>query len=44
MVALEVYSKYYPVQSASELVKLFQKTLITTNRTPEFFVDWAKVK
>lgn len=44
MVDVEFYKKYYPVQNVSELVKVFQKTLIITNRTPEFFVDWVKVK
>lgn len=44
MVVIDIYKKHYPVQSTSELVKLFQENLITTNRTPEFFVDWTKVK
>lgn len=44
MVVIEIYKKYYSVQNTSELVRLFRETLITTNRTPEFFVDWTKVK
>jgi type II restriction enzyme len=44
LVGLEVYKKHYGVQSTSELLKLFQETLITTNRTPDFFVDWEKAK
>ena len=28
----------------NELVSLFQETLVVTNRTPTFFVDWEKVK
>lgn len=44
MVEVELYRKYYSVQDISELVKTFQKTLIITNRTPEFFVGWTKVK
>lgn len=44
LVVTEVYKKCYHVQNTSELVKVFQETLITTNRTPEFFVDWIKVK
>jgi len=44
MVRLELYQKYYNVSNLKELVKLFQDSLIITNRTPEFFVDWEKVK
>jgi len=44
LVVTEIYKKFYTLQNASELVKLFRETLITTNRTPEFFVDWTKVK
>jgi type II restriction enzyme len=44
LVEVEFYKKYYPVRNISELVNVFQKTLIKTNRTPEFFVDWIKVK
>jgi hypothetical protein len=44
LVVTEIYKKCYHVQNTSELVKVFQETLITTNRTPEFFVDWTKVK
>ena len=41
---LGLYQKYYNVSNLKELVKLFQDSLIITNRTPEFFVDWEKVK
>ena len=44
MVKLETYSKYYPAKNLNELVDSFQKTLVPTNRTPEFYVDWQKVK
>jgi len=44
LVHLELYQKYYQIASIDELVKLFQDTLIITNRTPEFFVDWEKVR
>jgi type II restriction enzyme len=44
LVKLEIYSKYYPAKNLNELVDAFQKTLVPTNRTPEFYVDWQKVK
>jgi len=44
LVQLELYQKHYNVSNLDELVKLFQDSLIITNRTPEFFVDWEKVK
>ena len=44
LVVIDVYKRFYPLQNASELVNLFKETLITTNRTPEFFVDWKKVR
>jgi len=44
LVNLELYKKYYPVNNVNDLIVAFQKTLITTNRTPDFYVDWEKVK
>jgi len=44
MVQLEIYQNYYGISSIDELVKLFQNSLTVTNRTPDFFVDWEKVK
>jgi type II restriction enzyme len=44
LVDIELYRKFYPVQNVRELVREFQDSLITTNRTPEFFVNWTKVK
>jgi type II restriction enzyme len=44
LVHLEVYQKYFDVSNIDELVKLFQKKLTITNRTPDFFVNWKKVK
>jgi len=32
------------VNNVNDLIVAFQKTLITTNRTPDFYVDWEKVK
>ena len=44
MVKLESYKKYYEFKDLTELVDLFQKTLVSTNRTPGFYVNWEKVK
>ena len=44
MVQIESYRKYYQIKDLSELVDIFQKSLVPTNRTPEFYVDWKKVK
>ena len=44
MVKLDVYQKFFDISSIDELVKLFQDSLTVTNRTPDFFVDWQKVK
>lgn len=44
MVDIELYRRFYPVRNVRELVGKFQDTLITTNRTPEFFVNWTKVR
>ena len=41
---LDVYRKFYEVNDIVSTVKLFQKTIIATNRTPEFYVDWKKVQ
>jgi len=41
---LDLYKKYYQLENINELINIFQKTLIATNRTPDFFVDWEKVK
>lgn len=44
MAKLDLYKKYYQLENINELINIFQKTLIATNRTPDFFVDWEKVK
>ena len=44
MVSVEFYNQFLEVESIQEIVLRFQKTIIPTNRTAEFFVDWAKVK
>jgi type II restriction enzyme len=44
MVDLKLYQKFYSVENEQVLVKKFQDTLITTNRTADFFVNWIKAK
>jgi type II restriction enzyme len=44
LVTLELYRNFYPVHTVKDVVTLFQNSLIPTNRSPEFFVDWKKVK
>lgn len=44
MVKIHIYQSHLGVSSISDLVDYFQKSLIPTNRTPQFFVDWKKTK
>lgn len=44
MAILPVYRQVLKVQSIDQLCGLFVKTLLKTNRTHAFFVDWQKVK
>jgi type II restriction enzyme len=44
LVKIELYKKFYKVENAQEVVKKFQETLSTTNRTCDFFVNWTKAK
>jgi len=44
LVLLKIYKKYLEVLSLDELEIKFQDTLLATNRTPAFFVDWDKVE
>jgi type II restriction enzyme len=44
MVNLAFYQKHLKINSEGELIRQFQKTIISTNRTAEFFVNWEKVK
>lgn len=44
MVSVKLYNQFFEVESIEEIVLRFQKTIIPTNRTAEFFVDWTKVK
>lgn len=43
MVSLKFYQDTLQVSTIQDLVKSFQKSLVVTNRTPEFYVNWEKV-
>ncbi len=44
MANLSLYKKFYKVNNIDELVKKFQETLMTSNKTYSYFVAWDKVK
>jgi len=44
MANLAVYQKFYKVSDVEELVKKFQETLMISNKSFTYFVDWEKVK
>jgi len=44
MASLSVYKKFYKVNTIDELVEKFQETLMVSNKTFSYFVDWNKVK
>lgn len=44
MANIRLYKKFFNLESVAEITKEFQKTLVTTNRSYLFFVDWTKVK
>lgn len=44
LVSLKLYQDTLQVSNIQDLVKSFQKSLVVTNRTPDFYVDWKKVK
>lgn len=44
MAKLSCYQKFYRVTSLDQLVKKFQETLMVSNKTFAYFVDWQKVK
>jgi len=44
MANLSVYQKFYKLNTTDELVKKFQETLMLSNKTYSYFVDWGKVK
>jgi len=44
LVKLDIYQSFLNISSISDLVEVFKHGLIATNRTPQFFVDWEKVR
>jgi len=44
MANLSVYKKFYKINTTDELVSKFQETLMVSNKTFSYFVDWVKVK
>lgn len=44
MANLAVYQKYYRVHNVGQLVRKFQETLMISNKSFTYFVDWEKVK
>lgn len=44
MAILSVYQKFYKVNNLEELVLKFQETLMISNKSFSYFVDWEKVK
>lgn len=44
MANIQLYKKFFNFDSVSEITQEFRKTLITTNRSYLFYVDWKKVR
>jgi len=44
MANLAVYQKFYQVGNIEELVRKFQETLMISNKSYTYFVDWEKIK
>jgi type II restriction enzyme len=44
MANLAVYQKFYKVGNIEELVEMFQDTLMISNKSYSYFVDWEKIK
>lgn len=44
MANIPIYKKFYVFNSVDELVGKFQETLMVSNKTFSYFVDWKKVK
>lgn len=41
---LSLYKKYYSVNTLHDVVKIFQDTLLESNKTFSYFADWQKIK
>lgn len=44
MANIQQYNKFFHLNSIHEITREFQNTLVTTNRSYLFYVDWNKVK
>src|SRR5574337_372795 len=44
MADLKLYNKFFKANNLEAVIKEFQKTLVDTNRSYLFFVDWSKAK
>lgn len=44
MANTQLYKEFFGVHSIQEMTKEFQRTLVTTNRSYLFYVDWKKVR
>lgn len=44
MADIRLYKEFFGLKSVKEITSEFQKTLVTTNRSFLFYVDWNKVK
>lgn len=44
MANIQFYKKFFSLDSTKKIRKEFQKTLVTTNRSYIFYVDWKKVR
>ncbi len=44
MADLSIYRKFYDIKTTTDLVNKFQETLMVSNKTFSYFVDWPKVK
>jgi len=40
----QIYLEFFDFSSLEDLVNKFQNSIIVTNRTADFFVDWSKVR
>ncbi|MDD5652883.1 MAG: type II restriction endonuclease [Candidatus Omnitrophica bacterium] len=44
MANLAVYKKFYNINNTNELLRKFQETLLVSNKTFSYFVDWGKIQ
>lgn len=44
MANLAIYKKFYKINNVDDLLRKFQETLLVSNKTFSYFVDWAKIQ